>query len=704
MRRASLWGAAVSVVAMVLLGIMGNVATAGLSIPPWATIWAWAALAVLVVVAVLAETGRRAQEGERHVVGDETMSLAASDLRGAIGRQWRAEAAARGLRRPSPLRVRWSATRRPGISAHVGAILNDESLYGRRTWLRLHGDITQIVTKYKQLPHRQMVIIGEPGAGKSVLALWLTLGLLDDTGSDQPVPVLLNLSSWVPGSARRSGIDPVLEWVAYRIEQDYPFLLDAERYGKDAPLRLATTRQILPILDGLDEIAPTLRTEAIRRLDHVCGLDQPIVITSRTQEYERAVMAGGVALMTAAVIEIEPVRVEDVVTLLAPAPLEDARWRSTLAAILADPTLPLALSLTNPLMVSLARSVFIDPQTNPQVLLDSQRFPDQAAIDHYLMERFLPAVYGDAWGGVKTRRWLAFLARHLSAGETHDIAWWRLEKAVPRYIMAIIFGSVGGLVALIGGAVAGLLDGGPTSALLHAGVDGFAGLIGAGFGGVLIAASPAPTPSALELKWRGRLHHLLRRMPTGFAVGIGAALAGGLVAQLVAGLRAGGAFDSHLWSRYALLMVEQAVAVGLVFGLIVGLQAWLHAPTDQRSVTPMLLLRRDRQLAATHVAILAPLVGLAGGYLIGRIDGVVFGIAGGCAVGIVGATLVIGRTCWGRFVLVCIWLAIRRRMPWRVMHFLDRAYRIGVLRQEGAAYQFRHSRLQDYLAIPRATD
>jgi hypothetical protein len=32
------------------------------------------------------------------------------------------------------------------------------------------------------------------------------------------------------------------------------------------------------------------------------------------------------------------------------------------------------------------------------------------------------------------------------------------------------------------------------------------------------------------------------------------------------------------------------------------------------------------------------------------------------------------------------------------MTFLDDAYRRGVLRQGGAAYQFRHARLQDHLA------
>jgi hypothetical protein len=38
------------------------------------------------------------------------------------------------------------------------------------------------------------VVLGEPAAGKSVVALLLTLGLLPD----EPVPVLLTVSSWNP--------------------------------------------------------------------------------------------------------------------------------------------------------------------------------------------------------------------------------------------------------------------------------------------------------------------------------------------------------------------------------------------------------------------------------------------------------------------------------------------------------------------------
>jgi hypothetical protein len=44
------------------------------------------------------------------------------------------------------------------------------------------------------------------------------------------------------------------------------------------------------------------------------------------------------------------------------------------------------------------------------------------------------------------------------------------------------------------------------------------------------------------------------------------------------------------------------------------------------------------------------------------------------------------------------WLAVRGKLPWRLAAFLSEAHDLQILRQRGGAYQFRHARLQDYLA------
>ena len=53
---------------------------------------------------------------------------------------------------------------------------------------------------------------------------------------------------------------------------------------------------------------------------------------------------------------------------------------------------------------------------------------------------------------------------------------------------------------------------------------------------------------------------------------------------------------------------------------------------------------------------------------------------------------------WANFIPTKIILATKRETPLRLMSFLDDCYRLQLLKQEGARYQFRHAELQDRLA------
>lgn len=75
---------------------------------------------------------------------------------------------------PAPIMVRWSATGRP--AAGWDAVLGDGTT-GSGLPLILDGDAQAIVTRFRELPRRQLVILGEPGAGKTVLAMLLAVGL-----------------------------------------------------------------------------------------------------------------------------------------------------------------------------------------------------------------------------------------------------------------------------------------------------------------------------------------------------------------------------------------------------------------------------------------------------------------------------------------------------------------------------------------------
>lgn len=116
---------------------------------------------------------------------------AAHDLAEVVRRQWSNEAGLRGLSSPEPIRVRWSSTGWP-VAAELRTILDTDAI---GSLLRLRGDLRQVIDVFHLVSSRRLVILGEPASGKSVLALLLAAGGLP---SDEPVPVLLTVSTWNP--------------------------------------------------------------------------------------------------------------------------------------------------------------------------------------------------------------------------------------------------------------------------------------------------------------------------------------------------------------------------------------------------------------------------------------------------------------------------------------------------------------------------
>ena len=104
-----------------------------------------------------------------------------------------------------------------------------------------------------------LLVLGAPGTGKTTLLLELAQALLDRAERDQsqPMPVVFNLSSW---AVRRKSLT---EWLASELNE-----------RSDVPRRLARewieTEQILPLLDGLDEVAADHR-RAWRKLSTASG-------------------------------------------------------------------------------------------------------------------------------------------------------------------------------------------------------------------------------------------------------------------------------------------------------------------------------------------------------------------------------------------------------------------------------------------------
>lgn len=352
----------------------------------WWTNWSNVlALAAAVAIPAFGLLGRAVRRPRSAVVGEDQVRQALMDLAVRVGGDWAAEAQLREVTRPAPALVRWCSTGRPAASRR--AVLNEAG----RDWVEypLRGQVDpldplnrEIVDAVVGLPHRQLVVLGEPGAGKSVFAILLTLGLIRRRAQDErlPVPVLLPINLWDP-------TEPVERFVSRRLAEDYREVLAP--YGD--PLRLARRivehQWVLPILDGLDELPAAAYSQAVHDLDAFARVGQPLVLTCRVGEYEQAMRHARV-LSRAAVIELAPVRVEDAITYLSEPP--DPRWEPVFAHLRQNPASSLAQALATPLMVSLARIAYQDIATNPADLLSTSA---AQSVSGRLMDAFLTAVY-----------------------------------------------------------------------------------------------------------------------------------------------------------------------------------------------------------------------------------------------------------------------------------------------------------------------
>ena len=266
------------------------------------------------------------------------------------------------------------------------------------------------------------------------------------------------------------------------------------------------------------------------------------------------------------------------------------------------------------------------------------------------------------------------------------------------------FGSVAWLVnALVFGLVKGYA---PMPELLYGLLNGVGGGLVSGLTLGLAYSGAAGRTSRVRLRTMDEVkdfrRRLLPRLMVGFAAGFGFGfvfwLVDALVIGLVQGLEIG--FTSLLVAGLRTGLTA-GLLYGPVTGLVYGLIVALETPIDVRSVvSPSDLLATNRSTVVHQLLLGVGIFGFMGWLVFGLVgmfaDWLVFVVVGG-----LGGALAYGLslTAWGQWVTLSrIWLPLSGRLPWALNAFIEDAHRLGVLRQSGAVYQFRHARLQDHLA------
>jgi hypothetical protein len=677
----------------------------------------------------------------------------------------------RVLRGWEPLVVRWWPDTGPSADPQTA----DEILPG-------HTGSIGPLKRHIQYGHR-LVVLGPGGAGKTTLATLLMAELLADHRAEDPVPVLVSAASLAASEMVKS-------WLERTLTARFPALRDTRAYGANAINDLIARHRVLPVVDGLDDLAPEARGRLLDALSRAFGRSQPLIVTCRTEEYHETVAISGHVLPDAALIELQPVNGEDAARFLergTTGPRAE-NWQPVIAAIRSDPACPLAKTLSSPLMVGLVRSIYADHgQVMAAWLTDTY---DQDTIENEILKSIISARFRsratsqDArpeqpWSAQDANRWLTFLAAHLTSLRTYDLDWARLRYALPAFtspsrrsvlsaaLAWILAGTIFGLSrALAFGPAQGLRDG------IAQGLDA-ALVVGAIF---LLAPLPYPAIPACP-PWLTRLRQLTRTAPatalaipvlyaleSGLRDGIGADRAHGVLTGILHGLTAaalnwmvaatliwlathanlfdlvekpvyfslrmpgrGAALARTLlvglaWGAGLGLVVGYAVKIlsdvlahehplwglgvpaGAVLGTAFALIRWGRTPSASApAANPVSTLRADRSLvlilAVPFLLVVPAFFGtaFASGSHNWSHNFIRFGLYG-LGIGLTIWLAVALSHAWPQYLISTAWLAARGKLPWRLASFLNEAYELEILRQQGGAYQFRHARLQDHLA------
>jgi len=520
-----------------------------------------------------------------------------------------------------------------------------------------------------------LLILGSPGAGKTTLLLELAQQLLDRAQEDSshPLPVVFNLSSW---AVRRR---PLERW-----------LVDELNERSDVPRKVAQhwveAEQVLPLLDGLDEVAAEYRqgcAEAINNFRREHGL-LPIAVCSRIGDYE----ALGTKLRLRSAIVVQPLAQSEVRHYLESI---GERTRSLRVALREDPSFWELLE--TPLMLWVAMLAYRDApvELSPEDSLEKRR---RQLFANYVDAMFKRRAARGRYTAKQTAFWLGRLASALKRqGQTvfyveNVSEQWlptRLQRGLARTAISIGIGVVCGvgfalafgislvlLVLFAYGLIFGLLFGLPVAFMELRPVEA-----------MRFSLENLHSRFNAAMRFGGRITAILWLV-------VGSVFAlfedGSVVTRLTAGVLIG-------------------LIVGLFFGFIFGLAAFLAGEAVETRVKPNQGTYRSIKTAFISGAVVVSgcmLISLIVLWLLhfSRESGWYMLLPGwmiGCFLGMIVWLVSGGLFSLKHFALrLALW--IFRSAPLRYVTFLNYAVERLFLRKVGGGYIFVHRMLLDYFA------
>jgi hypothetical protein len=550
--------------------------------------------------------------------------------------------------------------------------------------------------------HGELLILGEPGSGKTILMLQLAESLLALAQADEKraIPVILNLSSWAQKQV------PFEDWLITELKRSYTV---PEKQAKE----WLSQDKLCLLLDGLDEIAPSqnlgdeqgyvgkaaikLRSEAVEAINRFRETHPKLdmVICSRIRDYEtlqKKLNLNGAILLRA----LNKEQIDSY--------LLGENYAGVRELLDKEPS---ALSLAeSPFILTTMKSSYEGtPYTgSPHKRLKLDRDSQEKRRDHLFLEytdKQLKSHPSTNYPPPKTLHYLQWLAYQMLKHEATvfyvealRLSW--IESGKRYYSIANML-ALGLVLLLSAGLISGLAYGMAIAII--------------GCGCIWLLIGPAATSNDIEfaekISWSVPKDGLFARYWLGM----------GLISSIFISifyLPANIDFlPNSIKMSWDYLRASFIFGLGIVvaLGLILGIAATLLSGL---SINPNIQSRAN------------PNDGLAGsgknGLIIGLIASLIAGLIGASIFGLIGwridklTTWLIGGLSLGPIVglivgLVCGWLAVIQHICirlslaheghipyWRYDKFLDYAAEAGFLRKVGGGYIFRHRMLLDYFA------